>query len=45
MTNATLTVGDPGDADRLASDSMIDLTATGIMLYSLYQYTTGSIQL
>ena len=42
-SNATLTVGDSGDADRLASDSMIDLTATGTYaIQPAYQYTTGS---
>ena len=42
-SNATLTVGDTGDADRLVSDDMIDLTSTGTYaIQPAYQYTTGS---
>ena len=41
--NATLTVGDSGDNDRLASDVMIDLTSTGTYaMQPAYQYTGGS---
>ena len=41
--NATLTVGDSGDNDRLASDVMIDLTSTGTYaMQPAYQYTSGS---
>ena len=42
-SNATLTVGDTGDADRLVSDDMLDLTSTGTYaIQPAYQYTTGS---
>ena len=42
-SNATLTIGDTGDNDRLVSDDMIDLTATGTYaIQPAYQYTTGS---
>ena len=41
--NATLTVGDSGDTDRLVSDDLIDLTSTGTYaIQPAYQYTTGS---
>ena len=42
-SNATLTIGDSGDADRLVSDSELDLTSTGTYaIQPAYQYTTGS---
>jgi len=41
--NATLTVGDASDNDRLVSDDLIDLTSTGTYaIQPAYQYTTGS---
>ena len=41
--NATLTVGDSGDADRLVTNNDIDLTSTGTYaIQPAYQYTTGS---
>ena len=41
--NATLTVGDTGDADRLVTNNDIDLTSTGTYaIQPAYQYTTGS---
>jgi hypothetical protein len=41
--NATLTVGDTGDADRLVTNDEIDLTSTGTYaIQPAYQYTTGS---
>ena len=41
--NATLTIGDSGDADRLVSDAELDLTSTGTYaIQPAYQYTTGS---
>ena len=42
-SNATLTIGDSGDADRLVSDAELDLTSTGTYaIQPAYQYTTGS---
>ena len=41
--NATLTVGDSGDTDRLVTNNDIDLTSTGTYaIQPAYQYTTGS---
>ena len=44
-TDATLTIGDSGDNDRLMSDNEIDLTSAGQYTATPgYQYTTGSDQ-
>ncbi len=41
--NATLTIGDSGDTDRLVTDAELDLTSTGTYaIQPAYQYTTGS---
>ena len=42
-SNATLTIGDSGDTDRLVTDAELDLTSTGTYaIQPAYQYTTGS---
>tara|TARA_B100001248_G_scaffold86947_1_gene63725 strand:- start:3313 stop:5292 length:1980 start_codon:yes stop_codon:yes gene_type:complete len=44
-TDATLTIGDSGDNDRLMSDNEIDLTSAGQYTATPgYQYTTGGDQ-
>ncbi len=44
-TDATLTIGDSGDQDRLMEDDMIDLQSTGTYTSQPgHQYTTGSDQ-
>jgi len=42
-TNATLTVGDSGDNDRLVTNDEIDISSTGTYaVQPAYQYTSGS---